>query len=373
MSSAAIHRAHTEQKLSILAECGPSDALAVLDVEPESPDGASSSARRIFASFGAGSFRGGATSFFVLRTPRGSLHFYAQPYDGRVPLPGEHHVVVPVATPAPAVFSEGFLGGDWSSPDASFHKWLRDHPITRVLRKASFEWKLGAGTVNREWLAQLRPLGDGTTQLVMAGTGERSVALHTRPVGFATLTNAVIALVQKGAHGAAAARTELLARSVHEAVFDTLCRSGAALPVLPRADVTGRDLGTAIHAFLAPRAGGKLHVHPVPAKKEANARTNVVAREAQHLPIVALVDLTMLGSASDALVLTPSHAFYRNGDARIWFAWSEVRGVDARGGDADTVRVLLAERGWVALDCGGHAAAIGALLHELAQIPPARG
>ncbi|UJR82169.1 Hypothetical protein I5071_42340 [Sandaracinus amylolyticus] len=37
------------------------------------------------------------------------------------------------------------------------------------------------------------------------------------------------------------------------------------------------------------------------------------------------------------------------------------------------MRVLLAERGWVALDCGGQAPAIAALLHEIAQIPPAHG
>lgn len=368
MVAIPILRARSEQKLSVLAEAAPSEALAAIDLE-SSDDSGPAHARRLFAAFGAGSLQGGSTQMFVFRTSRGSTHFYAQPFDGRLPLPGEHHVVLPVALSAPAVYVDGFLGGSWKSPDPALKSWLGAQPITAVLKRAKWDWKLGAGVVDREWLAQLRPLGDGSTQLILAATGEGSVAMSTRPVGFATLTGAALALAQSGGHGSTGAPSELVAKSAFADAFDALCRSSAALPVSPRGEVAGRDLGSAIHAFLAPRAAGKLHVHPLPAKKEASARGSVVPREAQQLPIIALIDLTMMGSASDALVLTASHGFYRRGDARIWFAWSEVRGVDPLGGDADTMRVLLAERGWVTLDCGGHAATIAALFHELAQIP----
>jgi hypothetical protein len=384
MSAALL--AQTAQKLSILAEAAPSETLGVLDLgiegEGHGPDeSAGALLRRGLASLGAGSLAGETLQAFALRTPRGTPHAYVQPFDGRVALPGEHHVVLPFPCPAPAAYVDGMLGGGWRSSDPALEAALERHPSADLILRASWDWKVGAGKVKRDWLAQIRPTADGQTHLVVKGTGEGGVAMDTRPVGFATLTGLALSLAQKpvpapqGPPGAQDFARPVASTTIFSAMLQGPGAAGFwEAAVAPRADLRGRDLGPSIHQLLAPHARGKLLVHPVPPKKEANARAGAMPPAARHLPVVAVLDLTMMGSASDAWVLTPTHAFFRDGDARVHFDWAEVRAVaPVAGPGAGEVRLRLAERGWLTLRCGDHAQALAALFEQLAQLPPATG
>jgi len=361
--------AQTSQKLAILREASPSITTGVIDVGDAAEQ--KYGLRQAAAAFGLGSLRGGGMmQLFLLQTPKGSRHFYGQPFDGRMPLPGEHHIVLPIPIPAPAVFMDGFAGGAWKSPDPAFQAQLRKHQTSPLILRADFEWRLGAGTVKRNWLVQLRPTADGQTHLVMQGTGQSGVALDSRPVGFSTLTGLVIALMSTPPTGGAApAAANFVSPSSFTEVFGQL-RTAGDPPPIPRANLAGRELGQAIHQLLSAHAGGKLYLHPVPPKKEARARKEAMPADARGLPVIAMVDLTMMGSGADAIVFTPSHLFYRSGDDKVFFDWSEVRAVEAPV-DAYVyhVRFLLAERGWIAIRCGKFAGAVGGLLNELAQIP----
>ena len=358
-------RAQTAQKSWILQEAAPSTTLAVVDLGSGEDAGL---LRRAAASLGAGTLRGSTVQLFALATPRGTAHFYGQPFDGRVALPGEHHILLPFGISAPAFYVDGFTGGDWKSGDPALESQLRGHETASLVRRASWDWLVGAGKVKRDWLVQLRPTANGQTHLVMKATGEHGVKLDVRPVGFATLTKLVLSLVQAPPRTAPSpVATPFVWPSAFMDAFAAM-QSGEPLPVLPRANLAGRDLGPAIHQLLAPYARGNLHVHPVPPKKEAGARTSVMPREAAHLPIVALVDLTLLGSASEAIVLTPSHVFVRHEDVRLHFEWSEVRDVAQTDPYDDEVRVHLAERGWLTLPAGGAAEALAALFAQVAQL-----
>src|SRR5689334_9246173 len=194
VSEAAL--AQSTQKLSILREAHPSVAAAVLDVGDGSDDG-DDLPRNFASSLGIGKMTAGVVQIFALTTPRGTAHCYGQPFDGRLPLPGEHHVVLPFPSPAPAIYMDGFTGGSWTSPDPAFQAALRKHPISSLVLGTSWDWRVGGGTVKRVWLAQLRPTADGRTHFAMEATGERSMALDARTVGFATFTKAVTALVEQ--------------------------------------------------------------------------------------------------------------------------------------------------------------------------------
>jgi hypothetical protein len=269
--------------------------------------------------------------------------------------------------PAPAVFVDAFAGGSWKSPDAALAKWLKKHPITTAIYQADWHWKLGAGEVKRAELAVFTPTPDGRTHLVVKGTGESSVALDSRPVGFSLLRDMALALLNQPLP---AGTMPGPAQWIGEVRYCDTFFEMTANPrrhAVPRADMTGRELGQPIHALLAPQADNKLHVHPLPPAKEQNVRRHVMPPDASHLPLVAVLDLTMMGSAKDAIAFTPTHAFVCNGGQRMAFDWAEVR--DVAPVDDSTVRVRLAERGWIALACGRHARTLYALFQQLAQIP----
>jgi hypothetical protein len=84
---------------------------------------------------------------------------------------------------------------------------------------------------------------------------------------------------------------------------------------------------------------------------------------------VALLDLTLMGSAKEAVVFTPSHCFVHHDGGRLWFAWSEVRFVRPPAGGDDALVLRLATRGELALPCGRHAETMHQIAAELVAIP----
>lgn len=359
--------ARSRLKMAALAECAPSRVIAVADSASDAMLG--DRLRGAAAGLLGGRMAATGVQLYELQAPEGAVHLYGQPFDGYYPLPGEHHAWVPGAVPMPAEWRDGFAGGSWNAPDKAYTGWLKGQGFSTDILRADWAWKIGAGVAKRSWLMQLRPLAGGT-HIALAATG--CMAQTAPRVGFGLLRKIA---GQVGAAIAAQPPAQIADAPFPQPTsfgdaFEAVMR-GQHLPVLPEADLSGRDLGPAIHQLLGARTGAGLFVHPVPPKKEQNARMHVLPPDARGVPIVALLDLTVMGSAKDAVVFTPTHCFIKQEEgARIWFAWSEVRAVRPVEPADDAVVVQLATRGELAIPCGHqHTASLHQLAAQLAAIP----
>ncbi len=359
MSKARVPQSN--QKLEILTSCS-SRATVVLDLHDDEESGAGRLAKRGLSAFGIGRLSSSSMQIYLFKTAAGGTHFYVQPFDGRLPLPGEHHVWLPAPLPDRAVFQEGILKNGWRA-DGSLKKTLNAHPVTHALRQADFTWKLGAGEVKRDWFAQMRPVRGGT-HLMMKGTGEGDVSMDTRPVGFKPFIQAIEALMTTplGASGPDAAFAE---PSTSADLFEQMIIEPPA--PAPRKNTAGRDFGAPLHQLLSPHAGKRFYVHPLPAKPLGNIRKHIMPNEAAQLPVIAATDFTMMGSCKEGFVFTPTHGFLRQSGRAIHFEWSEVIGASLV--DDDIARVHLAERGLIHIERGKHATAIVNALSNFASLP----
>lgn len=129
-------------------------------------------------------------------------------------------------------------------------------------------------------------------------------------------------------------------------IADNIAEAEAAMAsdddIAGAAPFDGIDHGPLIERVLARTKPKKILAPPLPAKKERNAREGLPA-DARGEPILGLVDMTLFGSAKNALVLT-APAFYVVDDDKSWsFRWSELLGVDGYTNfSEDTIGLRLA-------------------------------
>ena len=153
-----------------------------------------------------------------------------------------------------------------------------------------------------------------------------------------------------GEHGFAA---EMIADNIREA---EAARAAAGAP---------SDVGAVVRGAIAAHPSKSVLVPPLPPKKLRNVRGELPAslREAE---ILALVDLTLFGSAKNAIVLTANELVYVDG-AKTWsFAWTELRGEAAAKSSFNTITVDLAS-GPRELHASTAAADLATILDAIAQ------
>src|SRR5690606_39234637 len=88
------------------------------------------------------------------------------------------------------------------------------------------------------------------------------------------------------------------------------------------------DYVATIRQALAPHAGKKVWVgaETIPAKKLAHVQAALPPQLAGS-PILAAIDLTVFGSAKDAIVVTPSHVVAKEYDDRVAYELTTIRSV----------------------------------------------
>lgn len=369
MSAAAIaRRGRTLQKLCILREAAASGAelLGVLD-QVRTPTRASALHAGLSAAF-TGSMEQDAAQVYLLRSA-GLTQVYAQPFDGKFALPGEHHAVVDGTLDGSAVLRETFSGPKWEAPsNPEVAKVLNGSKrLAETADGIRWDWRVGVGGFDLPWLAQTRPRGGGSTHVCMQATGETRSTAHE--VGFAqfaafaqSLSSSLWLLPETVAR-------PFVERSAFGSVFEAIL-NGAPVRAFDPPNTGPCDLSELILATLSPHAGSKLSVGAIPPHKENNARACVLPLSLRHLPILALVDLTLLGSARDAVVFTPTHGVMREGDESLVFAWPEIRAVTAPATPKDAeVAIHLASVGEIALPCAGRAGPMAELFARFAELP----
>ena len=299
----------------------------------------------------------------------GVKHLYAQPFSNQYALPGEHHAVLGGSMQGAAVLRNSFAGPRWHAgelPEVAQALNANDR-LAAVVEQIVWSWRVGLGRVQIPWLVQLRPLGQGRTHLCLQATGEARSGAHQ--AGFEELARLRSALwLALQTTGDSAERAFLEPESFGALFQDVL--AGAPLAVHSPPSTPPIDLSGLILAELRNHAGGKLHVGAIPPAKEANARRCVLPAALREQPILALVDLTILGSAKDAVVFLPAHCVLREGDERLRFAWPEVREVEEPATpEAREVVIHLSSVGELAIPCGGRARAMASLFRKFAALP----
>ncbi|HLT39212.1 MAG TPA: hypothetical protein VK034_23170, partial [Enhygromyxa sp.] len=182
-----VRGARDRQKQALIAEAGKIGAQVVEIVE--FGDDARAASGAIGGSLTAligGSMRVDAVMLVRLQT-NGWTHFYAQPFSGFNPLPGEHHGILPGCLATPAILREELRYGDhpWdpaAGPEVA--RQLTSSPqVRQAIRSIAWEWAIGLTKVTIDWAIQLRSVGDGTTHVVMQSG--RYGGITTYDVGFA--------------------------------------------------------------------------------------------------------------------------------------------------------------------------------------------
>ena len=102
-------------------------------------------------------------------------------------------------------------------------------------------------------------------------------------------------------------------------------------------------------------------------KIEANVRAHVLPPHRAEAPLVAVLDLTALGSGKDAVALTPDALYAKEFDETCGFAFEELQAAHPpKGLMGKTVRAQLQSRA-VKVPCGGDGDALHAMLSAVLQ------
>jgi hypothetical protein len=134
---------------------------------------------------------------------------------------------------------------------------------------------------------------------------------------------------------------------------------------MAKAQVDFREI---IHSALQPFEGKKVHVFQLLEKKEKNIRKYVLPKEVQDVPIVAVIDITMVfSSAKDAVVFTPDHCYAKEVDDVIDFALADLESVHGFTGFLeDKIDLEVRGLGRIAMPCGGEGKAAMKVLQYIA-------
>ncbi|MCU0693677.1 MAG: hypothetical protein MUF54_19995 [Polyangiaceae bacterium] len=368
-STSAAWRARTLQKLSILREARESGAVlrGVLDVNgdmPVPPD-TPCSARAAFPA----PLHGSAAQLFHFETA-GLIHLYVQPFAHANPVPGEHHVQVAGGLCASVGYmNQRGLGKRWLTlqQQPAPVRFSQSRAVRDAMSAARWKWRVGMGAFAMEWLVQARPAGPGVVHVCMMATGETRISAHQ--IGIQDVARIVNALAPLMDDAAPAVEQPFVCPVSFGNLLGQVAR-GARIFAAPAARTSTQDFSGAIRDALASRVDPGLLTPPLPARKEHNVRTAVLPASAQSFPILAVVDLTVFGSAKDAVVFTPTHCFLRDGDERLTFAWTEVRAVRPPQGEREReLLIVLSSTGEIALPCGRAAVALAPLMQRFAELP----
>lgn len=358
------------QKQALIAEAGKAGAQ-IHDIVELDASAASSGAvlgGALKAMFG-GRMRVDALMLLRLST-NGWGHSYVQPFSGFAPLPGEHYGVVNGSLASPAIVRDGprLFGGVAfdPAPGAEVAKHLSASPAMKAaLRELVWEWPSGMAKIELDWAVQLRSVGDGTTQVVMQSG--RYGGLTTYEVGFGVWLRLCAAVHPCLAQGAWPAQYF----PVPPRFADVLAGPApASAPTQPEPAVTvALDYGPAIAEALGPHLGKKVWLGEGPAKKMANLRKHVIPAELAGVPTLATIDLTVFGSAKDALILTPTQLLTKEFDDRLRVDLATILDVPAgQSATSSSVEITVARLGSVKVPVGTDFQPVHDLLAAVARV-----
>jgi tetratricopeptide (TPR) repeat protein len=166
----------------------------------------------------------------------------------------------------------------------------------------------------------------------------------------------------------AEAELRKLGRPIPSAAVPNAAVPNAAVPnaAVPNAAAVARPLRVSmtdtIRGYLAPKRSRKIHLaEDLPPKKQASASRILSSYTAE--PVVAFLDITLMGGGDDAVVLTDTMLCAKEYDDRVAFSLGEFTKPEFTGVLQDTIRVTLGSS-TSKFACGGH----GELLLPLLQL-----
>ncbi len=125
------------------------------------------------------------------------------------------------------------------------------------------------------------------------------------------------------------------------------------------------DYSELIKRVLGPLQTRKVHVD-LPPKKERNVRKRLGGADSQ-VAICAIADLTMMGSAKNALVFTPDRCISLDGEKRFELLWRDLVSVDGFSNTAQDKIGLKTIRGELQIYVGGTGKQTLPLFQEVAR------
>ena len=267
------------------------------------------------------------------------------------------------------LLADGFARPRWKThPVAGVpYGFESDDALWSALERTRWDWRMGLGRFAAPWLLQLRPVADVGTAFAMFATGETRVSTHQ--VGMQEARDLCEAFERLLPPGAPDHSAPFLERASFAAAIDPT-RTEPVIPSVPAPRTEPCDFADAIQTALAPHVNRRLMLQPIPEHKELNARRFTLPPSFREQPIIAMIDLTLMGSAKDAVVFTPTHCFWREGDEFLCFAWPEIRGVVPPADlEDDLIEVRLTRVGEVAFPSAKRAGALLPLFRFFARLP----
>lgn len=299
---------------------------------------------------------------------QGVRHLYVQPWSGVETLPGEHHAWLHGSLRSPLAYARGLVPGyRWvAGGDEALTSWLATQGGVHACASAcATKWRSGQGT-RIDCTVQLRSLGDGRSHLVQhaghhGGLLGEEVGVRT----FLELGRAFAAVLPRAAEPAAT----FLHPVAYTEVFHR-CLLGADAP--PPA-AAARDHSATLLAVGQPYVSETFFVaspgrSSLPSEIEQNVRALVLPAHERGAPLVAVLDLTALGSGKDAVAITPTYLYMRSMGETLGFALDDVASVEPpKGLLVKTVRVTLRSGRALKVQAGSDAQALFSVLAAVAS------
>ena len=295
----------------------------------------------------------------------GVRQLYVQPFAQQLALPGEHHVALPGAMRSPIVYRQATVRWGWDAGgDEELATWLNGEPSLKAAAKGLEDvWVCGKESWAHDWTAQLMALGDGRSHLVVQA-GSHGGMLGPMRVGVGPFVQLGGAL-GRWLTGQPTAPHAPLRPVRYSDLFYEYVLGGAPAPAAPNR--AGVDFSEVLRAAGAPFESATMQLAPIDPKIEANVRAHVLPPHRAEAPLVAVLDLTALGSGKDAVALTPDALYSKEFDETCGFAFEELQAAHPpKGLMGKTVRAQLQSRA-VKVPCGGDGDALHAMLSAVLQ------
>lgn len=369
-------KGHERQKASLLKELAAANisVKSVEEIEVESNKTTSAIGSSLKALTG-GKLTPDFFQVFILDNQNRD-HLYIQPYSGMVVLPGEHHIMVKgTLSSAVALTDEAIFGGpSWRSAkrDKEIETRLnKSNPQLKYLnKKCKFEWAIGMSKIELKWAVQVYAIGDGISHIVMQ-TG-RYGGFTTYEVGFgyfsavveqiSSLLDSNVGPVQAPLHAIPyiGIAKQMLLGDV-EPDFPTDEREEVAQPV------EKADYEELLKSSVTPFVAKKVMVGSIPDKKEKNIRKHVLPADVQNDEIVAAFDITLFGSAKDAVVFTKTHCYVKEIDDRYTIPYADLVAVNGLKGTLGDKLELQLSNETIKIPIGNHEESLPVVFNAIAN------
>lgn len=376
-------KGHDNQKASLLKELAGAGLtvknIEEVEVETNKTKSALGSSLKAFT---GGKLTPDFYQVFLLEN-HGRDELYIQPYSGMVVLPGEHHVIVEGAlSSAIALTNEAIFGGpSWKTADRdkALEKELnKENPqLKYISKRCQFEWAIGMSKIEHEWTVQVYPIRSGLSHIVMQAG--RYGGFTTYEVGFKVFS-ALVGQFSAMLHGKAG-QTQSPIYSIPYFMFadkmmleDILPDPIIEEPVIeekksvdveatPQESISVEEL---LKNSATPFAAKKVMVSSIPEKKERNIRKHVMPASAQSDEIIVAFDLTLFGSAKDAVVFTKSHCYVKEIDVQYTIPYADLIAVKGlKGALSDKLELQLSHK-TITIPIGNHEEALPKVFEAIA-------